>query len=67
MDDSCLHRLERETLKYMEIENIFYRLKHSESVQPIYALFKEIFEKEHQFTIQVSVILSPLGTDEHGP
>jgi len=54
--DVCIRRLERETLKYMEIQNIFYRLHSTDYVQSIYGLFKNIFENEHKFTITVQII-----------
>lgn len=66
MDESCLLRLERETLKFMEIENIFYRLRHAEQISPIYTLFRSIFKKEHEFTIQVKWSKLILGTHQHG-
>lgn len=52
MQEIDLLRLHKETLKYLEIENIFKRLT-STFLDRIYHLIKDIFAEEHKFTIQV--------------
>ncbi|CAD8042829.1 unnamed protein product [Paramecium primaurelia] len=44
-------RIQRESQKFLEIDNIFNRLA-SNFVEKIFALFKEIFQQEHAYTIQ---------------
>ncbi|CAK66500.1 unnamed protein product (macronuclear) [Paramecium tetraurelia] len=44
-------RVQRESQKFLEIDNIFNRLA-SNFVEKIFALFKEIFQQEHTYTIQ---------------
>ncbi|CAD8186477.1 unnamed protein product [Paramecium pentaurelia] len=51
MQEIDLLRLHKETLKYLEIENIFKRLT-STFLDRIYHLIKDIFAEEHKFTIQ---------------
>lgn len=46
-DDITFSRLQRETLKFMEIDNVLKRLKQQGFLDRIYVLVNDIFNSEH--------------------
>jgi hypothetical protein len=51
-DEGTFARLQRETLKFMEIDNVFNRLKRQGFLDRVYLLVNDIFNSEHTFIIK---------------